>query len=215
MERSLILLGTGGHAKVLLDTLVHQSHNILGITSPNSNFFNNDDLFNIPIIGDDDEIFYYGTNSIYLVNGVGMMPGKNTRCKLYEKFKKQGYTFARVIHPSTILATDVELSAGVQIMAGSVIQNGVVIGENSIINTRVAIDHDSYIGKHVHLAPGATISGGVTIGEGTFVGAGSTIIQGIHISDHCIVAAGSVVTQNVPAGATVMGIPARVKPASK
>jgi UDP-perosamine 4-acetyltransferase len=212
MKRPLIILGAGGHARVLMDTLVHQSHNILGITSPDSNNLDhNYNLFDIPIIGNDDEILNYGTNSIYLVNGVGMMPGNNTHCQLYDKFKNYGYTFARVIHPSAVLAANVKIKEGVQIMAGSIIQTGVIVGENTIINTRVAIDHDSYIDKHVHLSPGATISGGVSIGEGAFIGAGSTIIQGIKIAAYCVIGAGSVVTQNVSEGATVMGVPARCK----
>lgn len=207
MKRPLIVIGAGGHAGVLLDTLLSQSGQIIGITCPDRAGHY---IFDIPIIGNDDLIFHYSPNDIYLVNGIGMMPGKSTRFQLYERFKNHGYSFAKVIHPSAVIASNVKLLAGVQIMAGVIIQTGVVINENSIINTRVTIDHDSFIAQHVHLSPGVTIAGDVSIGEGTFVGAGATIIQGIRIADHCTIAAGSVVTQNIPAGATAMGIPARV-----
>lgn len=209
MKRPLIIIGAGGHARVLLDTLLNQSNKIIGITNPDPNKFGHY-ISDIPIIGNDDLILNYCPNSIYLINGIGMMPGKSTRYQLYEKFKNHGYTFTKIIHPSAVLASNVQLLAGVQVMAGVIIQTSVVIDENSIINTRVAIDHDSFIGKHVHLAPGVTVSGGVSIGEGTFVGAGSTIIQGIKIAAHCIIGAGSVVTRDIPEVSTVMGIPARV-----
>jgi sugar O-acyltransferase, sialic acid O-acetyltransferase NeuD family len=213
MKKSIIVLGAGGYAGVLLDILVRQSYHIFGVTSLDPDNTSKYNLFGVPVLGKDDKVLNYGINSICLVNGVGMMPGKNTRCRLYKKFRDFGYTFTRVIHSSAILAANAKLAEGVQVMAGAVIQTGVMIGENTIINTRVAVDHDSNIGKHVHLAPGTTISGDVAIGEGTFVGAGSTIIQGIQISGHCVIAAGSVVTRDVPEGATVMGVPARIKPA--
>lgn len=210
MKRPLIIIGSGGHARVLLDVLIHQPYRILGVTDSNINrCYNVIGLFGVAVIGTDDLIFDHDKDSIYLVNGIGMMPGSSVRQQIYEKFKDLEYTFARVIHPSAILASHVKLADGVQIMAGAVVQTGVIIGENTIINTRVAIDHDSHIGKHVHLAPGTVLSGGVCIGDHTFVGAGTIIIQGIDISDHCIIGAGSVVTRNLPAGSKVMGVPAR------
>lgn len=209
MKRPLILMGAGGHARVLLDILLGPANMIIGITSPDPHAVGKH-LFDRPIIGNDECILNYDPETICLVNGIGMMPGSNTRNQIYERFKNHGYTFTRVIHPSAVLASHVELFEGVQIMAGAVIQTGVVIHENCIINTRVALDHDSSIGKNVHLASGVTVAGAVSIGEGTFVGAGATIIQGIEIAAYCTIAAGAVVTQNLSEGATARGVPARV-----
>lgn len=198
-------MGAGGHARVLLDILIRQGHKIVGITSANPHDFMCR-ILEIPVIGSDKLIFNYRTDSVLLVNGLGMMPGKNTRCQLYEYFKGQGYTFAQVIHPSAIISSDIKILEGVQIMAGAIIQTGAVIAENTIINTRVVVDHDSFIDKHVHLATGATVAGGVSIGEGTFVGAGATIIQGIKIGAHCVVAAGAVVVRDLPDGTKLTGV---------
>lgn len=213
MMLPVIMIGAGGHARALLDTVLQQTYPVAAIASRDSSQYGSH-IFNIPILSGDDWILQYAPQEIYLLNGIGMMPGNNARRRIYEEFKKCGFSFASVIHSSAILATHLKLSEGVQIMAGAVIQTGAAIGENTIINTRVTVDHDSLIGCHVHLASGATVAGDVIIEEASFIGAGATIIQGIHIGAGCTIAAGSVVVQDVPQGATVMGVPARITKAS-
>ncbi|MEN6326694.1 MAG: acetyltransferase [Syntrophomonas sp.] len=209
MSKPVIVMGAGGHARVLLDILVLQRLELIGITSADPHEYEHR-VFGLSVIGPDELIFAYPVDAVSLVNGLGLMPGRYQRLYLYEKFKQHGYGFLSVMHPSAVVASDVKIREGVQIMAGAIIQTGTVLDENSIINTGAVVDHDSYIGKHVHLAPGATVSGGVSIGERTFVGVGASIIQGIKIGVHCVVAAGAVVVRDLPDGARAMGIPARV-----
>jgi UDP-perosamine 4-acetyltransferase len=67
------------------------------------------------------------------------------------------------------------------------------------------------VGEHVHIAPGAVLSGGVTVGPMTNVGTGATVIQGIRIGEGAVIGAGSVVVDDVPAYAQVAGVPAKEK----
>ena len=94
-------------------------------------------------------------------------------------------------------------------MAGAVIQPGTHIASDSIVNTRAAIDHDCAIGKHVHIAPGCTLSGYVTVGDETHIGAGAVVIQGINVGKRCLVAAGALVNRDLTDGDRVAGVPAR------
>ena len=205
----MIIFGAGGHAKVLIDVLHGQSASLLGITDPDPRK-RGENILGVPVIGNDDVISNYHNDSIELINGIGMIANEKKRQQIFCIFKRKGYTFANVIHNSAIISPYVELSEGIQIMAGAVIQPGSEIGTNSIINSRASIDHDVIIGDHVHVAPGVTVSGGVQIGDGTLIGTGATIIQGIKIGVCSIVAAGAVVIRDVPDGATVMGVPAKV-----
>lgn len=166
-------------------------------------------LFDVPVIGDDEEVMKYPVETICLVNGVGAVRVNPRRRQLFERFKSKGYQFANVVHPSAIIATDVVLSEGAQIMAGAVIQTGCHIGMNAVINTGSILDHDCHIGDHAHIAPGVTLSGGVRVGENTHVGTGATVIQGIKLGRSSLVAAGAVVIRDVPDGVTVAGVPAK------
>lgn len=206
---SFIVLGAGGHSRVLLDILRMQKHTILGITdSDPANI--GQIIGNTPVIGNDNIIYFYNKDKVALLNGVGILPGNKKHRDLFYSFKNRGHIFPNIIHPSAIVASNVKLGEGIQIMAGAVIQTDVTIGDNCIINTGAVIDHDTNIGKHVHLAPGVTISGNVTIKNESYIGAGATVIQGICIGTNSIIAAGAVVTRNVPEKTTVMGVPARV-----
>ena len=202
----LILIGGGGHARVLISTLLQLRRHVLG-------FANIDDsireLLGLPWIGNDDAVLDHDPEQVLLVNGVGSVASVSSRLRVYEHFRARGYNFASVIHPSSIIAPEGQLASGVQIMSGAILQTGCIAHENCIINTGAQLDHDCVIEAHAHVAPGAILSGTVYVGARAHVGAGATIIQGIHIGADSIVGAGAVVLSDVPERCTVVGVPAR------
>lgn len=208
MITPVIVLGNGGHAKVLIDTLCMMAVPILGVTVPNPDE-TGEIFYGAHVIGNDDAVLTYPLDKVLLVNGLGSVKAAEKRKVLFENFKKNGYSFASVIHPSAIISHEAVLSEGVQIMAGAIIQPGSNIGKNTILNTGASIDHDCVIGDNVHLAPGVTLSGKVSVGENSHIGTGAVVIQGIRIGRSVTVAAGAVVIKDVADNALVMGVPAR------
>lgn len=208
MKRPVIIVGAGGHAKVVIDTLLASSIEIIGATDSNPEK-NGTCILGIPIVGADEVVLQYKPEQILLANGIGSVGLPKTRMRIFNYFKELGFSFINAVHPSAIVASEVILGEGVQIMAGSIIQPGCHIGENCIINTGTSVDHDCCIGSHVHLAPGVTLSGSVEIGAGVHVGTGAIMIQGIQIGRNSVVGAGAVVIKNVTENAKVIGVPAR------
>lgn len=211
MNLPLIVIGGGGHCRVLLDALRLSGREILGICDKDPSRFGGR-IMGIPILGTDDEIYRFGCDAVALVNGIGSAGSTVLRATTFRTFRCLGYRFATVIHPTAIIASDVTIDEGVQVMAGAIVQTGARVGMNSIINTRASIDHDCVIGTDVHLAPAVTLSGGVTVGNGVHIGTAATVIQGIDIGHDSIIGAGSVVLRDVGAGVTVFGVPARQAP---
>lgn len=208
MSLPVIILGAGGHAKVLIDALLASSAVLAGVVDPDPELAGAT-ILGVPVLGGDDVVREFPPPEVRLVNGLGSVGLPIKRQQLFNRFKALGYSFASVIHPSAVIALDVVLGEGSQIMAGAVIQPGCRIGDNVIINTRASVDHDCVTGDHVHVAPGVTLSGGVQLGAGSHVGTGVTVIQGVVIGNDCLVAAGAVVTKDVIAGTKVRGVPAR------
>ena len=207
-NRPVVIIGAGGHARVLISTLKALRREIVGVLHPDETMIGQS-IDGIPVIGNDDKIREYVPDAVELVNGIGSVSSTKKRHNIYKAFKKDGYSFATIVHPAAIIADNVKRGDGAQIMADAVLQTGCSIGCNAIINIGAIIDHDCIIGDHVHISPGAVLSGGVKIGAATHVGAGATIIQGIEIGESSIIGAGAVVIRDVPAGKKVIGSPAK------
>lgn len=204
----VIIIGGGGHAKVLIEALRLTAVPVVGIVDAQP-ALKGTSILGIPVMGGDELIYSHGPERVMLVNAVGSVRQPARRASLFETYHGKGYRFQTVIHPSAVIPSDILLGEGAQVMAGAIIQPGVGIGCNAIVNTRASIDHDCIIGDHAHLAPGVTLSGGVTVGRGSHIGTGATVIQGITIGEGSLVGAGALVTRDVPDGVTVVGVPAK------
>lgn len=203
--KPVIIIGNGGHASILTEIMQLQNRKIIGFTAPEQQ----ENLFNLSYLGNDEVIEQYDKSEINLVLGLGTIQISSIRKLIFKQFKSLGYNFASIIHPNVIISSSVNLAEGVQIMAGAIIQTHTKIADNTIINTGTIVDHDCIIGKHVHLAPGVTISGSVEIGDCCHIGTASTIIQGISIGKNSLVGAGAVVISNIGDGKKVIGVPAK------
>lgn len=192
----LIIIGSGGHASVLLDILLSQSQEVVAYVSPDP--ANNKKLFKgIIHISSDADIEAYPANEVLLVNGIGHMPNCNLRSRLYNSFLSKGYQFTSVISQNAVISKYSKISEDAQILAGAIVQVGASIGNNSIINTSVIVEHDSEIKDHVHLAPNVTVCGNSVINSHCFIGASATIIQGLVIGQNSVVGAGVTILQNI------------------
>jgi sugar O-acyltransferase (sialic acid O-acetyltransferase NeuD family) len=207
MSDSVLLIGSGGHAAVLLEMLIEHDINIMGYVSPNP--ASNQMLFSqYRWYQSDEDILQFDKATIKLVNGIGSLPGNVIRADFYDNYKRLGYAFVTLVSKDAIVSTYARLEEGVQVMRGAIIQTGTSVGHNSIVNTGSIIDHDCSIGNNNHIAPGVTISGQVISQKNVHFGTGSSVIQSINVNENVVVGAGVAVTKDVEAN--LICFPARI-----
>ena len=207
-ERRVLLLGAGGHASVLHDLLHALGLHPHGVIDRKLNA--GEYWEGLPVLGNDDLLTTLSPEEFVLVNGLGASPDCTPRNALYTRFRREGFSFLSLAHPSAILAHNVALGAGCQIMAGAVLQSSVEVRQNSVVNTRASIDHHCRIGPGAFISPGTVLCGSVTVEEGAFIGAGAILLPGMRVGEQAVVGAGAVVLQDVPRFAKVVGNPARI-----
>lgn len=197
MKKEIILLGGGGHSKVVIDAILNmQEFKIYGIVDPQ--LPPGSSILDIPVMGKDDmlpALFRKGIRYAFI--GVGSVGNCDARKKIYHNLKKRGFILPVIIHPKAIVARDVAIGEGTFVAAGAVINAGTKIGKNVIINTSSSVDHDCMIGDFVHIAPGATLSGGIKVGDETHIGTGANIIQCLNIGKEAFIPAGKTVIKDV------------------
>jgi len=199
----VLLIGGGGHARVVLDTLGVMGRTCLGIVAsePSS-------AIGLSYIGDDAaafRLFPQGGEAALGLGGVPRqgVPGTALRRRVYEAYIARGFRFPPLIGRGVIMAPDVMLADGAQVIAGAILQPNVRLGRNVLVNTGARIDHDTVIADHAMIGPGALLCGEVAIGVGAYVGAGAIVLQGVRIGPDAVVAAGAVASRDVEAGGFV------------
>lgn len=205
MINDVVIIGGGGHAKVIIDIFKTQNkYRVIGFTSSEGS----NPVKIVPMVGDDSilpELFKKGIRKAFIAIG---------DCKLrdiiFNKVKALDFEIVSAISPYSNISTSVKIGDGVAIMPGVTINVDSVIEDNAIINTNASIDHDNYIRKSAHIGPGSNLAGNVTVGCGTFIGVGTKVIPKMEIGDWSIVGAGSVVINKIPSYTTSVGVPCKV-----
>jgi sugar O-acyltransferase (sialic acid O-acetyltransferase NeuD family) len=197
LRDKILLHGSGDHARVVLDCLLEQQVNVIGIFDPKVT----DPLFGIPQIGKYDPALFPGAKTVIAI-------GNNLIRKKIAEMSVHGFT--KVVHSSALISSNTIIGEGSMILHRTTIQVNSKIGKHVIINTGAQVDHDCMVDDYVHVAPGAILCGTVSVGEGSFIGAGTVIIPGIKIGKWAVIGAGSVIIRNVPDYSVAVGNPARV-----
>lgn len=189
--KKIIIVGAGGHAKVIADAIDKSKYIIVGYIGKSSEIGNK--ILDIPVIGDDaalQELFNVGVKNA--VVGIGHMGNYLIRERIFNNLDSLGFELDNVIHTSTCIAKSVKLGKGNVILGGAIINADTVIGNNCIINTGAIIEHDCSIDDNVHIASGSVVYGDSKIHTNALIDTGAIITQGKVIEPNAIIFPGTV-----------------------
>lgn len=204
--RSLWIIGSSGHAKVLIELIrAIGEFELAGVLDDDPRRWSQY-LAGVEIRGgaSPEEIRRFGIKDAVIAVG-----DNRSRAKIAERLEGGGLTWAALVHPTAYVASGVSLGEGTIVLAGAIVQTGSVIGRHAIVNTASSVDHDCNIGDFVHIGPGVHLAGRIRVGLGTLLGVSSCVVPGRTIGKWATVGAGGVVVRDVPDGVKAVGIPAR------
>lgn len=199
-ENGLILLGAGGHAKVVSELARAAGWRITGFLAPESR--QGAQSLGAPVLGDGLDLTADPTwleqNDLFPAIGQGEI-----RWREFVRLAAAGARVPSLVHPSAVVSSSAQIEAGAVVMAGAIVQADSVIGPAAIINTGAQVDHDCHIGAGTMIAPGAVLCGHVHVGDHAFVGAGAVIVPGIRIGRGAFVGAGTTVVNDLMEGTQI------------
>ncbi len=198
--RSLVLVGGGGHACVVLDAARASGLSVRGFLDDDGNALLA--RAGLPRLGP----LSHALDGLYWHVAIGSI---GTRARWLSRRPSLDSPPTSIIHPSARIAADATVGPGTFVACGAIVQPHAAIGANVILNTGVICEHHCVIGDNSHVAPGAVLGGGCRVGEGTLIGLGARVLPGLRIGAHATIGAGAVVCEDVPGGSTFVGVPAR------
>lgn len=209
MSLRCVILGGGGHARVVIDAL--RANGLEPAAIVDRDLARRDTFLDgVRFAGDDSELPSLRASGVtHFVMGFAGAGNNAPRQRAFEQARALGLLPLTLVHPRAIVSPAAKLGDGCQVLAGAVVNAGAVLGENVIANTATIIEHDCEIASHVHIASGACLCGAVRVEEAAHIGARGVVRQLIRVGARAIIAAGAVVVDDVAAGTTVAGIPAR------
>lgn len=204
--RRLIIVGTGGPARVCLDIAQVNGHEVIGFcdaSQPQGARINA-----VPVLGGNEVIIADAPSDN--IGFVVAVPDQFLKRELAELILNVGHPLTTLIHPSAVISSYATIGAGTIVLPNCVVNANTLIGRFCLLNTASTVDHDGTLHDGVQIGPGTHLAGHVTLAEDVIVGTGASVIPGVSIGRNTTVGAGAVVIDDLPPAVTAVGVPAGI-----
>lgn len=199
MCKNVIVIGGGGHAKVVIDCIQSAGDRVFGILD--DGMTPGTEILGVRVLGKVDT--YRDYPDCFFVIAIG---GNAVRKAIAQKMDVRWYT---AIHPSAVVSKYATVGEGTMILANATVNPCATVGRHCILNTASVVEHDNKIADFVHISPRAALAGNVAVGELTQVGIGASVRQGISICGGCVIGAGAAVVKDIQEEGIYAGVPAK------
>ncbi|UOY92709.1 acetyltransferase [Ectobacillus sp. JY-23] len=202
----LVLIGAGGHSKVIRDVAHNAEHTIVACLDDRyKDLYFTSGMYFGPIAAVQAVLLVHPDAKLVIAIGDNGM-----RKTIMQKLMLPSSSYATIVHQKAVISPSAKIGHGTVIMPGAVINADAVVGEHTIINTRVVIEHDNVVEDFAHISPGAVLAGGVCIKQGVHIGANATVLPNVLVGEWTTIGAGAVVVTNMPSYVIAVGVPATV-----
>lgn len=199
MKNRLIIIGVGGHGRVIADIALKTGYTDICFVDDHVT----GECMGFPVIGMCNRLTELDDGHTDFLIGIG---SNETRKKISEAYDVNWTT---LVHPSAQIAVCVSIGVGTAVMAGAIINTCANIGRHCIINSGAVVEHDNVLEDYVHVSPQAALGGTVHVGALSHIGIGAVVKNNTNICAGCTIGVGAAVTRDIKQSGTFVGVPAR------
>ena len=204
----LVIIGAGGHGRVVLDILqASAKHRVVGFLDADPALAGTE-INGIAVLGPINQVSRLRQQRIK--SSIVAIGDNRVRVSYAALLAEHGLELITAIHPSATIARSARIGQNTVVAAGAVVAASASVADSVILNTSCVVDHECEIEAGAHICPGALLAGRVRVGSGAFIGLGAKVLPCLSIGAGAIIGAGAVVLQDVPEGSTAVGVPARI-----
>lgn len=199
---SLLIVGAGGHGRVVADAALDLQHwTNINATDADASKCVGELLSGVPLLGGE-QLQMDGSVVVHIAIG-------NNYFREKESIHWGRANLVKIVHAHSRVSKFSTVESGCFVAAGAIVAAATKLGFGVIVNHAAVIDHDSIVDEFTHIAPHATLGGGVHIGKRVLIGSGAVILPGCKICDDVTIGAGAVVRHDIQAPGVYVGVPVR------
>lgn len=199
MNKRIMIIGGGGHAKVVIDCIRSAGDEPVGILD--DKLAVGMSVLGVPVLGKTAQWPEFSQYTFIIAVG-----DNEARARIAGQMTVQWHI---AVHPRAIVSEHAVLSQGTLVMPGAVINAGARVGSHCIINTGAVVEHDCVLENYVHISPNASLGGTVTVGAKSHIGIGASVRNNVNICRACVIGAGAAVVKNIAEPGIYVGVPAK------
>lgn len=214
MTKNVIILGGEGNGGVVASCIRDMNERFDNREFIVEGFLNDEvevdtEINGYPVMGktsDVDKFAKQGFHFAYVIHPFGK---GRIRYELFEKINIPLDRLVTIVHPSSVVAYNTNLAPGTLVMPNCHISNSTNIGVATFISPNSSIGHHCNIGKLCHFCTGSVTGSYINIGDASDIAINSTVVEKVNIGSFASLGAGSVLTRDIKDDEFFAGFPAR------
>ena len=202
MKKKLIIIGAGGFAKSIIDSINYTEIDLIGFIDTYKQGYHE----GYPIIANDVNEIKNPQDYVYFI-GVGE---PKVRYQFLHLLRENQLPLINIIDSTSLISQKVELGESIYIGKLCIVNSGCKLNDGVVVNTRSLIEHGNQIDFCSNISTNVVLNGDVKVGDRTFVGSCTVVNGQISIGSQSIIGSGSVVIRNIADKVVVAGSPTRL-----